>query len=108
MVSVPIFRSALLVAGIILALSGPAESAGTPAQDDILTCAKDIAGANATIEALSLAEGLCYRTLFNQARLHEYYVRRVLYEEQPIMDNVLLWMVVAITMGGVFLSGAQL
>jgi len=50
----------------------------------------------------------CYAKSFHQATLSEGEIRRGIYFRQSYQNQVMLWMVVAITISGVLLSGLQL
>jgi hypothetical protein len=51
---------------------------------------------------------LCYTQLYNQGTLNDFQVRRAKFVQQSYDERVLLWMVVIITISGVFLAGVQI
>lgn len=66
-------------------------------------------GANTTsVDLLEQATSLCYRHLHGQGLLNDFKIRRLKFIQQTYDERVLLWMVVVITLSGVFLAGLQL
>lgn len=51
---------------------------------------------------------ICYNQIHSQGLLNEFQVRRAVFEQQNVADNVLMWMVVLLTFSGVILAGLQL
>lgn len=51
---------------------------------------------------------VCYDKIYSQGLLNEYQVRRVNFQNQHIADNVVMWMVVALTFSGVGLAALQI
>ena len=51
---------------------------------------------------------ICYEKIYSQGLLNEFQVRRVNFQQQHIADNIVMWMVVALTFSGVGLAALQI
>jgi hypothetical protein len=76
------------------------------------TCEKEVLGElhfeNVNFLVLQNTSALCFAKLQDQSYISIFDVNRSKYVEQNFEDRILLWMVVAITLSGVILSGLQL
>lgn len=51
---------------------------------------------------------VCYSKIYSQGLLNEYQIRRVNFQNQHVADNIVMWMVVALTFSGVGLAALQI
>ena len=64
--------------------------------------------ATLTVDDLRRASDLCYAHMHGQGLLNDFKIRRLKFTQQTYDERILLWMVVVITLSGVFLAGMQL
>jgi hypothetical protein len=82
--------------------------------DRISDCTSELLGSlkpQAAVVDLGMIEHVrfvCYQEVFNEDKLTDWGIRKSAYLNQQVQTPVMLWMVVAITLSGVFLAALQL
>lgn len=60
------------------------------------------------LQLLSSVRSACFQQVFGESQLVDFGIRKLAFLNQQAENPVMLWMVVAITLSGVFLAGVQL
>jgi hypothetical protein len=104
-----------LAAGLLYSVFRPSEQSPSRVAWDYpeySTCEKEVLSElhfeNVNFLVLQNTSALCFAKLQDQSYISIFDVNRSKYVEQNFEDRILLWMVVAITLSGVILSGLQL